>query len=71
MSLPFYQPVGHEVEVFEHCHHQQLPLMLKGPTGCGKSRFVEHMAARLERPLVSVPLERLVGWRSVGLPCPQ
>lgn len=52
--LPWYQPVGHEVEVFQHAWSNQLPLMLKGPTGCGKSRFVEHMAARLGRPLVTV-----------------
>jgi len=51
---PFYRPVGHEVQVFEHCWQQQLPLLLKGPTGCGKSRLVEHMAARLGRPLVTV-----------------
>jgi nitric oxide reductase NorQ protein len=53
-SLPWYLPVGHEIELFEHCHRQRVPLMLEGPTGCGKSRFVEHMAARLGRPLVTV-----------------
>jgi nitric oxide reductase NorQ protein len=52
--VPWYQPVGHEREIFEHAHKNRLPLMLKGPTGCGKSRFVEHMAARLGRPLVTV-----------------
>ncbi len=51
---PFYRTVGHEAQVFEHCWRQQLPLLLKGPTGCGKSRLVEHMAARLDRPLVTV-----------------
>ncbi|MCP4500269.1 MAG: CbbQ/NirQ/NorQ/GpvN family protein [Deltaproteobacteria bacterium] len=55
MNLPFYQPVGPELTVFEHCYEQQLPLMLKGPTGCGKSRFVEYMAAKLDRPLITVP----------------
>jgi nitric oxide reductase NorQ protein len=40
--------------LFRHCWQQKLPLMLKGPTGCGKSRFVEHMAAKLGRPLVTV-----------------
>jgi len=54
-TLPFYQPVAGELELFRHCHEQRLPLMLKGPTGCGKTRFVEHMAARLDRPLVTVP----------------
>lgn len=51
---PFYLPTGDEVAVFERCHARGLPVMLKGPTGCGKTRFVEHMAWRLERPLVTV-----------------
>lgn len=54
MSLPFYSPVGQEIELFEAAYQQQLPLMVKGPTGCGKSRFVEYMAKRLGRPLVQV-----------------
>jgi len=54
-ELPYYQPVGGEVELFERCYQERLPLMLKGPTGCGKTRFVEHMAARLGRPLITVP----------------
>ncbi len=52
---PFYQAVGGEIALFEQCWRTRLPLMLKGPTGCGKSRFVEHMAARLDRPLITVP----------------
>jgi nitric oxide reductase NorQ protein len=51
---PWYRPIGEEVVVFERCFALGLPLMLKGPTGCGKSRFVAHMAARLGRPLVTV-----------------
>lgn len=51
---PFYLPVGGEVTVFEACHARGLPVLLKGPTGCGKTRFVEHMAWRLRRPLVTV-----------------
>lgn len=51
---PFYLPSGYEVTVFAACHRQGLPVMLKGPTGCGKTRFVEHMAWRLGRPLVTV-----------------
>ncbi len=51
---PHYLPLGDEVAVFEQCHRQALPVMLKGPTGCGKTRFVEHMAWRLGRPLVTV-----------------
>lgn len=53
-EAPWYRPVGREVEVFEHAWRMGLPVMLKGPTGCGKSRFVEHMAHRLGRPLVTV-----------------
>jgi nitric oxide reductase NorQ protein len=51
---PFYQSRTDEVELFEAVHARRLPLLLKGPTGCGKTRFVEHMAWRLGRPLVTV-----------------
>jgi nitric oxide reductase NorQ protein len=51
---PYYRPTSNEVEVFAVCHARGLPAMLKGPTGCGKSRFVEHMAWRLGRPLVTI-----------------
>lgn len=53
-SEPFYLPTAAEVQIFEQCHQQQLAVMLKGPTGCGKTRFVEHMAWRLKRPLITV-----------------
>src|SRR5687768_3419520 len=53
-SEPYYLPVGREVELFEAAHSAKLPVILKGPTGCGKTRFVEHMAWRLERPLITV-----------------
>ena len=53
-AAPFYQPTGNEEAVFEAAWHDRLPVMLKGPTGCGKTRFVEHMAWRLGRPLVTV-----------------
>jgi nitric oxide reductase NorQ protein len=53
-ELPFYRPNGNEVAVFEHAYRNRLPLMIKGPTGCGKTRFVQHMAARLGRPLYTV-----------------
>ena len=53
-GAPFYLPSGDEVEIFEQCHARGLAVMLKGPTGCGKTRFVEYMAARLERPLITV-----------------
>ncbi|MCM5571883.1 CbbQ/NirQ/NorQ/GpvN family protein [Burkholderiaceae bacterium FT117] len=47
-------PVGDEVAAFEAAHALRLPVLLKGPTGCGKTRFVEHMAWRLGKPLVTV-----------------
>ncbi|HNL42844.1 MAG TPA: AAA family ATPase, partial [Ottowia sp.] len=51
---PFYAEQAGECRLFEHAFRQRLPVLLKGPTGCGKTRFVEHMAARLGRPLVTV-----------------
>ena len=53
-TVPFYAEQADECTVFEHTWRCQLPLLIKGPTGCGKTRFVEHMAARLGRPLVTV-----------------
>ena len=53
-SEPFYRAVGDEVELFEAAYGQQLPVLLKGPTGCGKTRFIEYMAWRLGRPLTVV-----------------
>ncbi len=54
LDLPFYQPAGDEVAVFERAWRKRLPLLIKGPTGCGKTRFVAHMAARLGLPLYTV-----------------
>ncbi|MET0826884.1 MAG: AAA family ATPase, partial [Acidimicrobiales bacterium] len=51
---PYYLPLGNEVELFESAYNSRLPVMLKGPTGCGKTRFVEHMSWRLGRTLVTV-----------------
>lgn len=51
---PYYRSTGSEIEVFERAYERRLPLLLKGPTGCGKSRFVEAMAATVGRPLVTV-----------------
>lgn len=53
-SVPFYLPQGDECTVFEAAYDRQIPLLLKGPTGCGKTRFVAHMAANLGRPLYTV-----------------
>lgn len=51
---PYYLPAGDEIAIFQQCHRRGLSVMLKGPTGCGKTRFVEHMAWRLKRPLVTI-----------------
>jgi len=53
-SAPFYLPQGDECDIFRAAHANNLPLLLKGPTGCGKTRFVAHMAAQLNRPLYTV-----------------
>src|SRR5215475_2899791 len=53
-SEPYYLPIAREVELFEAAYAARLPVMLKGPTGCGKTRFVEYMAYRLGRPLITV-----------------
>ncbi len=53
-AAPFYNPVGDECDVFDMAFKNNLPLLLKGPTGCGKTRFVSYMAARLGRPLYTV-----------------
>ncbi len=53
-DIPYYQPQGEECALFEHAYRRRLPLLLKGPTGCGKTRFVTHMAARLGRPCYTV-----------------
>jgi len=51
---PFYRTVADEVELYEAAYARRMPVMLKGPTGCGKSRFVEYMAWKLGRPLITV-----------------
>ncbi len=51
---PYYCPVADEIDTYEAAYAVRMPMMLKGPTGCGKSRFVEHMAWRLKRPLITV-----------------
>jgi nitric oxide reductase NorQ protein len=51
---PYYEPQGNEIAVFEAAYKKRLPVMLKGPTGCGKTRFLEYMAFQLKRPLVTV-----------------
>ncbi len=51
---PYYRPTGNELALYEHAYAHRMPLILKGPTGCGKTRFVEHMAWRLKRPLITL-----------------
>ncbi len=51
---PYYEPVSDEIEVFEAAYKNKLPVLLKGPTGCGKTRFMEYMGWRLKRPLITV-----------------
>ena len=51
---PFYLPLKDEVELFKIAYEEKLPLMLKGPTGCGKTRFLTYMAYKMELPLITV-----------------
>jgi len=51
---PFYLPIEDEIRLFEIAYHNQLPLMLKGPTGCGKTRFLSYMAYKLDLPLITI-----------------
>ncbi len=54
VDLPFYKPQGNEVELFEFAWRNNLPVLIKGPTGCGKTRFIQYMAARLEQNMYTV-----------------
>ena len=51
---PYYRPAAQEISLYEHAYTHRLPLILKGPTGCGKTRFVEYMAWKLNRPLITL-----------------
>lgn len=51
---PFYRATGREVMLYEQAYAHRMPLLLKGPTGCGKTRFIEYMAWKLGRPLVTL-----------------
>ena len=53
-SEPYYRAVGDELELFEAAYEQHIPVLLKGPTGCGKTRFVEYMAWKLGRPITAI-----------------
>ncbi len=51
---PYYEELGNEVRLYEAAYKARMPVMIKGPTGCGKSRFIEHMAWKLKKPLITV-----------------
>lgn len=53
-SIPFYRPISKEVEVFEHAYKNKLPTLIKGPTGTGKTRFVDYMAHQLCKKLITI-----------------
>ncbi len=53
-NIPFYHPIDKEVEVFENVYQNKIPFLLKGPTGTGKSRFVEYMAHKLDKKLITI-----------------
>ena len=55
VEIPHYAPQGNECALFEHAWTRRLPILLKGPTGCGKTRFVQHMALS--------PMQYLMHWR--------
>lgn len=54
VQAPYYHTIGKEVEVFEHAYLSKIPFLLKGPTGTGKSRFIEYMAYRLDKKLITI-----------------
>jgi len=54
LEEPFYQPQRNEVALYAAAYAARLPVMVKGPTGCGKSRFIEYMAWKLDKPLITV-----------------
>ena len=54
VSSPFYKPISKEVEVFEHAFKNKIPTLLKGPTGTGKTRFVDYMAHKIGINLITI-----------------
>lgn len=54
IKIPYYHQIGKEVEFFEHSYKDKIPLLLKGPTGSGKSRFIEYMASKLQKKMITV-----------------
>ena len=64
---PYYLPLADEVEIFEAAYHQRVPVLLKGPTGTGKTRFVEHMSWRLGQQLTVAKPSKKVDASSNGM----
>ncbi|MDF1518014.1 MAG: CbbQ/NirQ/NorQ/GpvN family protein [Lutibacter sp.] len=54
IKAPYYHAIGKEIEVFEHAFKNKIPFLLKGPTGAGKSRFIEFMAHKLDKKLITI-----------------
>ncbi len=65
---PYYVSVSDEIELFEAAYESKIPVLLKGPTGCGKTRFIEHMAWRLGRPLTAVKRNKGEGTENGAIP---
>lgn len=53
-TIPYYKPIAKEIEVFEHAYKNKLPFLLKGPTGTGKSRFIEFMSHKLNKEMITI-----------------
>ncbi|MGD0765851.1 MAG: CbbQ/NirQ/NorQ C-terminal domain-containing protein [Dehalococcoidia bacterium] len=68
LAEPFYLPISDEVSLFTAAFEQQIPVLLKGPTGCGKTRFIEYMAWKLGRPLTVIKDATDGGEKTHGLP---
>jgi MoxR-like ATPase len=59
---PYYEATGDEISIFEAAYKNKLPVLLKGPTGCSKTRFMEYMAWRLKRPLCRTCMAQSIMW---------
>ncbi len=54
VESPYYEEQFNEIDLYKAAYDSRLPVMIKGPTGCGKSRFIEHMAYKLDKPIITV-----------------
>ena len=53
-NIPYYKTIGKEEEVFTNAYKNKIPFLLKGPTGTGKSRFIEYMAYKLDKKIITI-----------------